>query len=201
MSEKRQISPDDDHDLILRCRKGELDAFESLVIKHQKKMLNVAFRIVGNYEDACEVVQDAFFSAYNGIQRFEGRSSFSTWLCTIVINTSRNRLQQIKTASRHLQFSLDDPVATEDGSVRIEPASDCPSALEQLENKDLRRQVQRCIDALEGEFREVLVLRDIQGFSYDEISDIIKVAQGTVKSRIFRARETMKECLKKVIGD
>ena len=201
MSEKKQISPDDDGDLVERCRKGQLDAFESLVIKYQKKMLNIAFRTVGNYEDACEVVQDAFFSAYSGIQRFEGRSSFSTWLCAIVINTSRNRLEQMKTAARHLQFSLDDPIATEDGNVRIELASDSPSALKQLENKDLRRQVQRCIDALEEEFREVLVLRDIQGFSYDEISDIIKVAQGTVKSRIFRARETMKKCLKEVIGD
>jgi len=201
MSGKENYSPDNDYELVSRCKKGELDAFEALVIKHQGKMLNTAFRMVGNYEEACEVVQDAFFAAYKAIQQFEGRSSFSTWLCSIVINTSRNRIQQLKSVSRHEQFSLDDPVSTEDGSVRIELASDCPSAINQLEKKEIQAGVQKCINTLETEFREVLILRDIQGFSYDEISAMLKVAQGTVKSRLFRAREYMKKCLLKALGE
>ena len=201
MSGKEDYSPDNDNELVSRCRKGELDAFEALVIKHQGKMLNTAFRMVGNYEEACEVVQDAFFAAYKAIQQFEGRSSFSTWLCSIVINTSRNRIQQLKSVSRHEQFSLDDPVSTDDGSVRIELASDCPSAIDQLEKKEIQAGVQKCINTLETEFREVLILRDIQGFSYDEISDMLKIAQGTVKSRLFRAREYMKKCLFKTLGE
>src|SRR5512135_782602 len=100
MSQRETKSPDSDYELVSRCKKGDLDAFEALVIKHQKKMLNTAFRMIGNYEDACEVVQDSFLSAYKAIEHFEGRSSFSTWLCSIVINTSRNRIQQIKSASR-----------------------------------------------------------------------------------------------------
>ncbi len=200
MSGKENRSPDDDYELVTRCKKGDLDAFETLVIKHQKKMLNIAFRITGNYEDACEIVQDAFLSAYKGLADFEKRSRFSTWLYTIVMNTSRNRLQQIRSAVRHEQFSLDDTVATESGSMRVELASDCPSAAEQLEKKELQSKVQGCINKLEVEFREVLVLRDIQGFSYDEISGMLKIAQGTVKSRLFRARENMKNCLKKVLG-
>jgi RNA polymerase sigma-70 factor (ECF subfamily) len=84
--------------------------------------------------------------------------------------------------------------------MRVEFASDCPSAAEQLEKKELQAKVQGCINMLESEFREVLVLRDIQGFSYDEISDMLKIAQGTVKSRLFRARENMKNCLQKVLG-
>lgn len=201
MSDKEKFSPDDDYELVCRCKEGELDAFEALVIKHQKKMLNVAFRMVNNYEDACEIVQDAFLSAYKGIQQFESRSRFSTWLCTIVINTSRNRLQQIKSAARHEQFSLDDPVSTENGSMRVELASDCPSAAEQLEKKEMQARVQGCIDILDSEFKEVLILRDIQGFSYDEISDILRIAGGTVKSRLFRAREYMKNCLRKALGE
>jgi RNA polymerase sigma-70 factor, ECF subfamily len=201
MSGKENYSADDDYELVSRCKKGDLDAFEVLVIKHQRKMFNTAFRMVGNYEDACEIVQDAFFSAYRAIQQFEGRSSFSTWLCSIVINTSRNRIQQIKSASRHEQFSLDDPVSTENGSIRIELASDCPSAMDKLEQKDIQAGVQKCINTLETEFREVLILRDIQGFSYYEISDMLRVAQGTVKSRLFRAREYMKKCLLKALGD
>jgi len=200
MSEKETKSPDNDYELVSRCRKGDLDAFETLVIKHQRKMLNTAFRMVGNYEDACEVVQDAFLSAYKAIQKFEGRSSFSTWLCSIVINASRNRIEQLRSAARHEQFSLDDPVSTEDGSMRIELASDCPSAIDQFEKKEIQAGVQKCINTLETEFKEVLILRDIQGFSYDEISDMLRVAQGTVKSRLFRAREYMKKCLLKVLG-
>ena len=197
MSDKENYSPDDDYELVRRCKEGELEAFEALVIKHQKKMLNVAFRMVSNYEDACEIVQDAFFSAYKGIQSFEKRSSFSTWLCTIVINTSRNRLKQIKSAISHEQFSLDDPILTDSGSLRAELASECPSAAEQLEKKELQARIQGCIDTLKSEFKEALILRDIQGFSYDEISDMLKVSQGTVKSRLFRAREYMKNCLRK----
>jgi RNA polymerase sigma-70 factor (ECF subfamily) len=197
MNGKEDYSPDNDYELVSRCKKGDLDAFEALVIKHQRKMLNTAFRMVGNYEDACEIVQDAFFSAYRAIQQFEGRSSFSTWLSSIVINTSRNRIQQIRSASRHEQFSLDDPVSTENSSMRIELASDCPSAMDQMEQKDIQAGVQKCLNTLETEFKEVLILRDIQGFSYHEISDMLRVAQGTVKSRLFRAREYMKKCLLK----
>ena len=200
MSGKESSNPDNDNELVSRCKKGDLDAFEALVIKHQKKMLNTAFRMVGNYEDACEIVQDAFLSAYKAIQKFEGRSSFPTWLCAIVINTARNRIQQIRSAARHEQFSLDDPISTEDGSLRIELASDCPSAIDQLEKKEMQAGVQKCINTLETEFKEVLILRDIQGFSYEEISDMLRVAQGTVKSRLFRAREYMKKCLLKALG-
>ena len=199
MSEKEKY-PDDDHELVCRCKRGDLDAFETLVIKHQKKMFNIAFRMLNNYEDACEIVQDSFFSAYKGIESFEKRSSFSTWLCTIVMNTSRNRIQQIRTKLSHEPFSLDDPLSTDSGSVRFELASDCPSADEQLEKKEMQSSVQICIEALDTEFKEVLILRDIQGFSYDEISDMLSIAQGTVKSRLFRAREYMKKCLLKVFG-
>ena len=201
MGGNENYRPDNDYELVSRCKKGDLDAFEALVIKHQGKMLNFAFRMVGNYEDACEIVQDSFLSAYKAIQQFEGRSSFSTWLCSIVINTSRNRIRQIKASSGHEQFSLDEPVSTEDGSMRTELAADCPSVLDQLEKKEIKAGVQKCINTLESEFREVLILRDIQGFSYDEISAMLKVAQGTVKSRLFRAREYMKRCLMKAPGE
>lgn len=199
MSEKEKYNFDDDDELVCLCKKGKLDAFEALVIKHQKKMFNIAFRMVNNYEDACEIVQDAFFSAYKAIQNFENKSSFSTWLCTIVMNTSRNRLQQMKSAARHEEFSLDDHLSTENGSMRFELASDCPSAEEQLETKEMQERVQACIETLATAFKEVLILKDIQGFSYEEISDMLSIAQGTVKSRLYRAREFMKTCLLKVL--
>jgi RNA polymerase sigma-70 factor, ECF subfamily len=201
MGFKEDSSPDEDGELVSRCREGQIEAFEALVMKHQKRMLNIAFRMVGNYEDACEVVQDAFLSAYTSIHRFESRSRFSTWLSAIVINASKNRLQQNRTIVHREQFSLDAPVSTSDGNMRIELASDCLPADEHLEKKEMLARIQKCIDTLAGEFKEVLILRDIQGFSYDEIGNILRIAGGTVRSRLSRARAYMKNCLEKVPGE
>lgn len=192
---------DEDNEIVLLCKKGDLNAFETLVIKHQKKMFNIAYRIAGNYEDAGEIVQDAFLSAYKGIKNFEGKSRFSTWLYTIVVNLSKNRLKQIQTQLTRESASFDDPIPVKDGHVNTEPVSDRPFVLEELEKKEVSQKVNDCIYSLDTEFREVLVLRDIQGFSYIEISAMLKIAEGTVKSRLFRARDAMKNCLKKVLGD
>ena len=201
MKEKEQRTEDEDAQRVSLCKNGDVDAFEVLVKKHQKRMLNIAYRMIGSYEDACEVVQDAFVSAFKGIKNFEERAKFSTWLYTIVINLSRNRLKQLELKSYREDSSLDDPVLTNDSQITVEPASDEPSILEKLEKRDVQQKVQECIHVLDNESREVIVLRDIQGFSYNEISDMLKIPEGTVKSRLFRARDSLKDCLKKVMGD
>jgi RNA polymerase sigma-70 factor, ECF subfamily len=188
---------DEDRELVLLSQKGDQYAFERLVIKHQKKMVNIAFRITGSYEDACDVAQDAFVSAYKEIKRFELRSRFSTWLYTITVNLSKNRLKQINTARNRNEVS----VHAEEGSLHIDPPSSEPSALEKLEKHAVKKAVQDCIAKLEEDFRVVVVLRDIQGFAYNEIGEMLKVADGTVKSRLFRARETLKKCLKGRVGE
>lgn len=201
MTGHTSIRAEEDYELVLLCKKGDLDAYEELVRRHQKKMLNIAYRMVSNYEEACEIVQDAFISVYKNIRTFEGKARFSTWLYTIVMNISRNRLRQLRVQTTHEPYSLNNPILTDDGTISVEPASQEPSVLEKLERKDLQGKVQECINTLDEEFRGVLVLRDIQGFSYNEISDILKIADGTVKSRLFRAREAVKDCLKKVLGE
>jgi len=201
MKEKEQRTEDEDAQRVSLCKNGDVDAFEVLVKKHQKRMLNIAYRMIGSYEDACEVVQDAFVSAFKGIKNFEERAKFSTWLYTIVINLSRNRLKQLELKSYREDSSLDDPVLTNDSQITVEPVSDEPSILEKLEKRDVQQKVQECIHALDNESKEVIVLRDIQGFSYNEISDMLKIPEGTVKSRLFRARDSLKDCLKKVMGD
>ncbi|MCX5719164.1 MAG: sigma-70 family RNA polymerase sigma factor [Nitrospirae bacterium] len=201
MKEKEQRTEDEDAQRVSLCKNGDVDAFEVLVKKHQKRMLNIAYRMIGSYEDACEVVQDAFVSAFKGIKNFEERARFSTWLYTIVINLSRNRLKQLELKTHREDSSLDDPVLTNDSQITVEPVSDEPSILEKLEKRDVQQKVQECIHALDNESREVIVLRDIQGFSYNEISDMLKIPEGTVKSRLFRSRDSLKDCLKKVMGD
>ncbi len=191
----------DDTELVLLSKKGDTKAFEVLVNKYQKKVFNISYRMLGDYDEASEATQDIFLSAYKGIRKFKGKSSFSTWLFTIALNQSRNRIRQQKNRKQHEQFSIDEPVYTEEGQIKQDFASDNPSIIEMIETKDIQKRVQDCINLLDEEFREALVLRDIQGFSYDEISDMLKIPGGTVKSRLFRARENIKDCLKKVRGD
>lgn len=200
LEDKKGGIVDDDNELVLLSKNGDLDAFEKLVNKYQKKMLNIAYRMTGCYDDACDIVQDAFVSAYKDIRNFEGRSGFSTWLYSITVNFSRNRLKKIKSESNISTLSTVSSAGTEEGRLNIDVESNEPSALETLERREIQQKVQDCINALENDYRTVIVLRDIQGFSYSEISDILKIAEGTVKSRLFRAREILKDGLKKTIG-
>ena len=199
MIEREGAKTDEDAGLVLSCIKGDLDAFESLVKKYEKKMFNVSYRIAGNYEDASEIVQDAFVSAYRNLKSFRGQSRFLTWLTAITINLSKNRLKQLKARNAHEPVSIDDPIRTEDGQVAADPPSNEPTVLDRMERRDVQRKVQDCIEALEPDFREVIILRDMQDFSYEEIGNMLKVREGTVKSRLFRAREAVKDCLKKVV--
>ncbi|MCM2358045.1 MAG: sigma-70 family RNA polymerase sigma factor [Geobacteraceae bacterium] len=199
---KRDLHHTSDADaaLVASWRRGELAAFEALVGKYQKRMLNIAFRITGDYEDACELVQDAFVAAYRGIDAFRGAARFSTWLTSITVNLSRNRLQQGRAKRKNEAYSLDGPPGGDCGRAHERPAA-VPSSLERLERLTLHEQLQECIRALATEFRETIVLRDLQDFSYDEICAILKVREGTVKSRLFRAREMVKDCLKRAVGE
>ena len=192
---------DADATLVALSQQGDLSAFESLVAKHQKRMLNIAFRFLGDYDDACEVVQDAFVSAHRNLKGFRAEAKFSTWLTAITMNLSRNRLKRMKLHQARVPVSLDAPIRTASGEVMPDPPSVEPSVLDRMEKHDIQTKVQDCIKALEPDFREVLVLRDMQDYSYEEIGGMLTIAAGTVKSRLFRARESVKDCLKKAMGD
>lgn len=198
---KKRATTDDDSRLVSACKRGDMDAFDALVRKYQKKMFNIAYRITGDHDDACETVQEAFLSACRGVKGFRGDSCFSTWLTAITVNFARNRLKQMQGRRCREVISLDDPIRTEDGCIAADPPSDAETAHEQLERKEMQRQVWECIGYLDPDFRAVLVLRDMQDFSYEEIGGMLKLALGTVKSRISRAREAIRDCLKSKLGD
>jgi len=200
-NDKRDSPQDEDNHYVALCQRGDTNAFQVLVERYQKKMLNIAYRITGDYEEACETVQEAFLSAFKAIKKFRGEAAFSTWLTGITMNHARNRLKKIRSHSHHEGVSIDDPIGTETGQIFYDHPSQEEPIIEQLEKKELQAKVQECIGTLDDEFREVLVLRDIQEFSYDEIHAILNIPEGTIKSRLFRAREALKNCLKKVIGD
>lgn len=192
-----------DAEVVERVRGGDVEAFSILVRRYQKRMLNAAYRMCGDYEDSCDIVQDSFISAFKALKGFRGEASFATWLTGIVMNNARNRLRQ-RSGGRFKTVSLDS-VETAGGRGQEGPrAPDIPSGerspFDELGDREIQAAVQACIGTVDPEYREVMVLRDIRQHSYSEIGEILGLPEGTVKSRLFRARECMKECLKKKLG-
>jgi RNA polymerase sigma-70 factor (ECF subfamily) len=187
-----------DEALIAACRRGDTSAFECLVLRHQRMLFNVALRMTGIHEDAADIVQDAFLAAWSKLGEFRGEARFSTWLTAIVVNLSRNRSKQRRVSEHRFAYSLNAALPDGDGDMLPDPPSTAPSALAQLEEAELRQMVQRCIEAVDQGFREVLVLRDMQEMSYEEVGIALSLREGTVKSRLFRARDAIKDCLKRV---
>jgi RNA polymerase sigma-70 factor (ECF subfamily) len=202
---KNSTVEDNDLPWVMLCRKGDDEAFGVLVERYQKKMLNVAYRMIGDYEESCDVVQEAFLAAFRAIGKFRGEARFSTWLYGIVVNHTKNRLRQLnKMNSRfsHEEFAAENAGGgAENGCCCQAAAGQRDSVLESLEKKDLEDRVQECIGSLDDGYREILVLRDIQGLSYEEIVVILKIPLGTVRSRLFRARSILKDLLLNRIGD
>jgi len=198
---KKAAVRDEDLQYVILCQKGRTDAFEVLVERYQKKMLNIAYRMMGDYDEACDITQEAFIAAYKSIGKFKAEAKFSTWLYRIVVNLAKNRLKQLSGRKRREGFLLNDPAEIEKQEISGQPLIDESDPGVQMENRERQINVQKCITSLDEEYREVLVLRDIEGFSYEEIQDILKIPDGTVKSRLSRARNALKDCLSKVIGD
>lgn len=198
---QRVLVEDEDLQYVILCQKGDAEAFGVLVERHQKKMLNIAFRMLGNYDEACDVTQEAFLAAYKSIKKFKAEAKYSTWLHRIVVNYCKNRLKQLRGTTRYENFSLNDF-----GEAKAEEiwnqlsANDVNPGME-MEKRERDARVQQCITSLDEEYREVVVLRDIQGLTYEEIRDILQIPDGTVKSRLSRARSALKDCLTKFIGD
>jgi RNA polymerase sigma-70 factor (ECF subfamily) len=191
---------DEDAVYVIRCLAGNADAFEVIVQRHQEKMLNMAYRITSDYQNALDAVQEAFFTAYKNLSQFRGESLFSTWLARIVINHSKNMARKSGRLRRHECSSIDAPIATEKGPITVEHSSPRPSPLDSLVKSELDQKIQDCISALDSDFRAVLVLRDIEEYAYDEIGSMLGMPDGTVRSRLYRARASLKECLKKYLG-
>ncbi len=166
---------------------GDVNAFETLVLSYEKNVYNLALRMVKNPEDASDMAQEAFIRAYNSLASFRGESKFYVWLYRIVSNVC---LDFLRSRSRHPTVSLS--VENDEGEeteLDIPDESQSPEAL--LERRLTRDSVRRGLDALSEEYRQILLLREIQGLSYDEIAETLSMELGTVKSRIFRARKKL----------
>jgi len=184
--------------LIEQSKAGDIDSFEQLIAAHQKKAFNIAYRILGNLEDANDVTQEALIKAYRGIRNFNGKSSFSTWLYTIVNNACIDFIR--KNRKTNVTY-LDREYETEEGSYKLQVYGNEETPEELFEKKEVQKLVHEAINKLSYEHRRIIVLRDIEQFSYQEISQILNCSEGTVKSRINRARSNLKMLIKEKLDD
>ena len=164
---------------------GDVNAYEALVKEYEKNVYNLALRMTGNSEDAADMAQEAFIKAYNSLTAFRGDSKFSVWLYRIV-----SCLDFLRSRSRKQTVSLS--TENDDGEeVELDIADETHSPEQLLDRSLTRDAVRRGLAALPPDHREILLLREIQGLSYEEIADVLGLEAGTVKSRIFRARKKL----------
>ncbi len=176
-----------DRALIRRVQQGDRSAFDLLVVKYQHKILNLVMRYVRDPADAMDVVQEAFIKAYRAAPSFRGDSAFYTWMYRIAINTAKNHLVAAKRRPMSMDFDLQD-AETFDGFSDLRDI-DTPERLA-LTN-EIGEAVNEAIDGLPDELRTAILLREIEGMSYEEIAQTMDCPVGTVRSRIFRAREAI----------
>ncbi len=182
----------DEAGLILDAQKGEINSYNTLVLHYQNQAFNVAYRIMGDPDSAADATQEAFISAYRSIHSFRG-GSFKSWLLRIVTNACYDELRRRK---RRPNASLDalyveDESPDTDGS--LTSRAENPESYAQ--RMDLQAAIQNCLQGLSEDQRSVAVLSDIEGFNYEEIASITGTALGTVKSRLSRARASLRDCL------
>jgi RNA polymerase sigma factor (sigma-70 family) len=186
----------DEAELLRLAQRGDLEAFNRVVLDHQTRAFNVALRVLGDGEAAADATQEAFLSAYRNLRSYRG-GSFRAWLLRIVTNACYDELRRRK---RRPATSLEDlGPETEDGEPEVEAwlasTADGPERLS--ERTELVYAIQDCLDRLPDEFRIVAVLADVQGYNYDEVSSAIGKPLGTVKSRLARARARLRDCLQR----
>ena len=195
MSAPRESHPvEGDAELVARCLSGDAPAFDALVRLHQDLVFGVALRMLGDRAEAEEVAQDAFVRAYRGLRSFRGESKFSTWLVAIVMNLCRSRRKWWARRKPVVVRSLDEPIGDDDGpSQDVEDPSPGPAA--EAMRREFHGQLAAGLAMLDEPGREVIVLRDVQGLSYEEIAQALRCEVGTVKSRLSRARWRLRAML------
>ena len=176
-----------EQELVQRARKGDELAFEQLVTDNEKRIYNLCCRLTGNPDDGAELAQEAFLNAWRGLEKFHGESSFATWLYRLASNAAIDYLRRQR--KQRGELSLDDE------ELGLDAVDAGPGPQDAAEGEEVRSAVAAGLGALSEGHRQVLVLRELQGLSYEEIAAVLAVDLGTVKSRISRARSALRKIL------
>ena len=182
---------DSDLETVQKVQAGETDAFEVLIKRHEKMVFNLLYRMLGDYEDASEVAQEVFLSAFRSIRRFRAESSFSTWLYRIAVNQAKNRLKAVAELKRRtIPLEIADPDGDRGPISGISDPGLDPG--QEAEAQEIHDRVHRELNRLDPDDRLLILLRDLQDVPYEEMTKILGVPLGTVKSKLHRARQALK---------
>ena len=194
MPEDKRSSGSDDPKLVRRCLRGDRKAFETIVLKYQQPMLNYVSRMVREREMALDVSQEVFLRAYAALPSYRSQYKFSTWLFRIASNYLIDHWRKKKITAISLDQPLDD---TEDGCT-LQVADETASIILEMERKELRLRLEKAMDRLPVHLKELFVWRHISGLSYEEMAEIKNLPVGTVKNRVFQAKEMMRGLLEEM---
>lgn len=191
-----------DEVLIDRCQKGDLEAMGLLISRYQDRLYNTILKICSNPDDAAELTQETFVKVIENITRFRGRSSFYTWLFRVGVNLTltfckRRQKFAVRSLEAPLENGGDSAQSTLSGYLSCKETMD-PAVL--AEKREVQEVMLRMLEGMEPDQRTVLVLRDIEGMSYQDIAGVLEIEIGTVKSRISRARKTLRDLLQAVLA-
>lgn len=178
--------------LIKLAQNGSSEAFGQLVEKHERFVYNIAFRMLPNSEDAKDISQEVFIKAYRYLQRFDGKAAFSTWLYRITVNTC---IDEIRKRKGKETISIENEFDDGESSKKNQFADKSISVEDEIISREGLDSIKKAINKLGEEHKTIIVLRDIQGLSYTEISEITETSMGTVKSRLARARKALKDLI------
>ena len=183
---------DSDVDLVARAQRGDQRAFEMLVIKYQRRIERLIARMVRDVDLVQDIAQETFIRAYRALPQFRGDAAFYTWLYRIAVNTAKKALVGLKRDPLVSESSLSGSNDDDDETSRVErELTDGSTPESLLATKEIAQTVNAAIDALSPDLRQAITLREIEGLSYEEIADMMDCPIGTVRSRIFRAREAI----------
>ncbi len=187
MNEQSRNNAELDKELVLRVQQGDKSAFDLLVLKYQHRIIQLVNRFVKDPSEAQDVAQEAFVKAYRALGNFRGDSAFYTWLYRIAINTAKNYL--VSRSRRHSDYEVDLNDAEQIEGARQLKGLDTPDSL--LMNDQIVEAIKEAIDGLPDEMKTAIMLREFEGMRYEEIAEAMDCPVGTVRSRIFRAREAI----------
>jgi len=185
-----------DRELVRECLQGDKAAFRDLVEKYQRRVVSVAMGMVHNQDDALEIAQDTFIKAYESLDRFKGESSFYTWLYRIAVNRA---IDFRRSERRHPTIAFEDLVSPNATGDSYEPQikeERSPEPFEETQSREIGERVKQAIDELTPDHKAVILLREVEGLSYDEISRVMQCSKGTVMSRLHYARQKLQKKLK-----
>ncbi len=193
LGNSRSVEAASDHELIAAIRDGDEVAFQEIVRRYRNPITNFVYRMIDDYDRSVELAQETFIRIFTSASRYQANYSFSTYIYRIASNLAISELRRRK---RRRFVSLFSPFVNDDGeTVEIDPPDLSPRIDETMIEEERRRAVSRAITSLPEKYRSALVLRDVEGMSYDQIAEVLSLSEGTVKSRINRARNLLKEKL------